>query len=169
MGAFIVRRLLGMIAVLFVVSFLVFFIFIKIPGGDPASRMAGKNPLPQNVTNIRKQWGFDKPFYVQYARMMQKAGNGLLPGKHGEYDVLRSFDTRQDVAHEIKRGIPATFSLCIGAAIIWLFFGILVGVISAVYAGRWSDRSVMAPPLIGVSMAVAGMGLLVHHRSGATP
>ena len=44
MGAFIVRRLLGMIAVMFVVSFLVFVIFIKIPGGDPASRMAGKNP-----------------------------------------------------------------------------------------------------------------------------
>ena len=163
MGAFIVRRLLGMIAVLFVVSFLVFFIFIKIPGGDPAQRMAGKNPLPQNITNIRKQWGFDKPFYIQYARMMQKAGNGLLPGRHGEYDVLRSFDTRQDVAHEIKRGIPATMSLCIGAAIIWLFFGILVGVISAVTAGRLSDRVITVLALIGISMPVFWLGLISRY------
>src|SRR6059036_928518 len=135
MGAFIVRRLLGMIAVLFVVSFLVFFIFIKIPGGDPAERMAGKNPLPQNITNIRHQWGFDRPFYVQYVKLMEKAGTGLLPGQHSQYSILRSFDTRQDVAEEIKKGIPATFSLCIGAAMIWLFFGIVVGVISAVTAG----------------------------------
>ena len=60
----------------------------------------------------------------------------MLTGKHGEYDILHSFQTRQDVVHEIKRGIPATMSLCIGAAIIWLFFGILVGLISAVKAGR---------------------------------
>jgi peptide/nickel transport system permease protein len=162
MGAFIVRRLLGMIAVMFVVSFLVFVIFIKIPGGDPASRMAGKNPLPQNITNIRKQWGFDKPFYVQYVRMMQKTANGLVPGKHGQYDVLRSFDTRQDVAHEIKRGIPATMSLCIGAAIIWLFFGTLVGVISAVFAGRFSDRAITTAALIGVSMPVFWLGLVLR-------
>jgi peptide/nickel transport system permease protein len=118
--------------------------------------------LPQNITNIRKQWGFDKPFYVQYVRMMQKAGNGLVPGKHGQYDVLRSFDTRQDVAHEIKRGIPATMSLCIGAAIIWLFFGTLVGVISAVYAGRWSDRAITTAALIGISMPVFWLGIVLR-------
>src|SRR6478736_9534437 len=150
MLAFVIRRLIGMVAVLFAVSLLVFIVFILIPGGDPAERMAGKNPTPENIQNIREKWGFDKPFYIQYVRMMQKAGNGLLPGKHGQYDVLRSFDTRQDVAHEIKRGIPATMSLCIGAAIIWLFFGILVGVISAVFAGRFSDRAITTAALIGV-------------------
>src|SRR5437667_2154265 len=135
MPAFIIRRFIGMIAVLFAVSFLVFVIFILLPGGDPAERMAGKNPLPANILNIRKKWGFDQPFYVQYVKMMQKAGNGLL-GKHGEYDILTSFQTRQNVVHEIKRGIPATMSLCIGAGAIWLFFGILVGFFSAVTAGR---------------------------------
>jgi peptide/nickel transport system permease protein len=86
----------------------------------------------------------------------------LIPGKHGQYDVLRSFDTRQDVAHEIKRGIPATMSLCIGAAIIWLFFGTLVGVISAVYAGRWSDRAITTAALIGISMPVFWLGLVLR-------
>src|SRR5947209_7915350 len=151
MPAFIIRRLIGMVAVLFAVSFLVFVIFILLPGGDPAERMAGKNPLPANIVNIRKKWGFDRPFYVQYVRMMQKAGNGLLPGRHGEYDILRSFDSRQDVVQQIKKGIPATFSLCIGAGIIWLFFGILVGVLSSVTAGRLSDRLITTLALIGVS------------------
>jgi peptide/nickel transport system permease protein len=71
MLAFVIRRLIGMVAVLFAVSLLVFIVFILIPGGDPAERMAGKNPTPENIQNIREKWGFDKPFYVQYVRMMQ--------------------------------------------------------------------------------------------------
>src|SRR5206468_3372826 len=140
MVAFIIRRLIGMVAVLFAVSLLVYIVFILVPGGDPASRMAGKNPTPENVQNIRKKWGFDKPFYVQYVKMMEKAGTGMLPGKHGEYSILTSFQNRQNVAAQIRRGLPATFSLSIGAALIWLFFGMLVGVISAVKAGKLTDR-----------------------------
>jgi peptide/nickel transport system permease protein len=169
MLAFTIRRVIGMFAVLFAVSLLVFVVFILLPGGDPAERMAGKNPTPENITNIREKWGFDEPFYVQYVKMMQKAANGLLPGPHGEYDILRSFDTRQDVVHEIKKGIPATFSLCIGAGIIWLFFGILVGVFSAVKAGRWSDRLITTFALIGVSMPVFWLGLVLRYFLAEKP
>src|SRR5947207_15449813 len=139
-----------MVAVLFMVSLLVFVVFILIPGGDPAERMAGKNPLPAKIANIRAKWGFDQPFYVQYGKMMEKAFTGLLPGNHGEYDVLTSFQNRQNVVEEIKRGLPATFSLCIGAGLIWLTFGILVGVISAVTAGRWSNRLIATFALVGM-------------------
>jgi peptide/nickel transport system permease protein len=169
MAAFVLRRLLGMVAVLFGVSVLVFIIFILIPGGDPAARMAGKNPTPQNIVNIRKKWGFDKPFYVQYAEMMKKAAVGLTPGEHGEYDVLNSFQNRQNVAHQIERGIPATFSLCIGAGIIWLFFGILVGVLSAVTAGRWSDRLITTFALVGVSMPVFWLGIVMRYFLAEKP
>ena len=169
MLAFTIRRVIGMFAVLFAVSLLVFVVFILLPGGDPAERMAGKNPTPENITNIREKWGFDEPFYVQYVKMMQKAANGLLPGPHGEYDILRSFDTRQDVVHEIKKGIPATFSLCIGAGIIWLVFGILVGVFSAVKAGRWSDRLITTFALIGVSMPVFWLGLVLRYFLAEKP
>jgi peptide/nickel transport system permease protein len=158
-----------MVAVLFAVSLLVFIVFILIPGGDPAARMAGKNPTPQNIVNIREKWGFDKPFYVQYFEMMKKAATGLLPGKHGEYDVLSSFQNRQNVAHQIERGIPATFSLCIGAGLIWLFFGILVGVLSAVTAGRWSDRLITALALVGVSMPVFWLGIVMRYFLAEKP
>jgi peptide/nickel transport system permease protein len=169
MVAFILRRFLGMIAVLFAVSLLIFVIFFLVPGGDPASRMAGKNPTRENVQNIRHKWGFDKPFYVQYVKMMEKAANGILPGKHGEYDVLTSFQNRQNVTKEIEKGIPATFSLCIGAGIIWLFFGIVVGIISAVKAGRWSDRLITTFALIGVSMPVFWLGLVLRYFLAEKP
>jgi len=169
MAAFIARRLIGMIAVLIAVSLLVFIVFILVPGGDPADRMAGKNPTPENVQNIREKWGFDRPFYVQYALMMKKAFTGLLPGQHGEYEILTSFQNRQDVAAEIKRGLPATFSLSIGAAIIWLFFGILVGVFSAVSAGRWSDRLITTLALIGVSMPVFWLGIVARYFLAEKP
>ena len=169
MLAFIIRRFIGMIAVLFAVSVLVFIIFILVPGGDPASRMAGKNPTPQNVTNIREKWGFDRPIYVQYVKMMEKAANGFLPGKHGEYDILSSFQNRQNVAKEIKKGIPATFSLCIGAGIIWLFFGTLVGVLSAVNAGKWSDRFITILALIGISMPVFWLGIVLRYFLAEKP
>jgi peptide/nickel transport system permease protein len=163
MTAFIIRRLLGMVLVLFLVSFLVFLIFIVVPGGDPASRMAGKNPTHANVINIRHRWGFDRPFYVQYYEMMKKAATGLLPGPHGQYDVLRSFQNQTDVVQQIKRGMPATFSLAIGAGIIWLTFGIIVGTIAAVTAGRLSDRGITILALIGISMPVFWLGIVARY------
>ena len=169
MAAFVIRRIIGMIAVLFAVSVLVFIVFILVPSGDPAERIAGKNPTPQNVINIRKRWGFDKPFYVQYVRLMQKAVNGMLPGPHSQYDILRSFQNQTNVVHEIKKGLPATFSLSIGAGLIWLFWGIAVGVISAVTAGKISDRLITMLALIGVSMPVFWLGIVVRYFLAEKP
>ena len=156
MAAFIVRRSIGAILVLAVVSFITFAIFIVIPGGDPAERMAGKNATDENIANIRATWGFDQPFYVQYGKMMQKVFSG---------DLI-SYTTQQNVIQEIKRGLPATISLAVGAAIIWLFFGVLVGVISAVTAGRWSDRGITILALIGISMPVFWLGILARYYLG---
>jgi len=156
MAAFIVRRAIGAVIVLFFVSVITFLIFIVVPGGDPAERMAGKNATDENIANIRKTWGFDQPVYMQYAKMMQKVFTG---------DLI-SYSTQQNVTQEIKRGLPATFSLAIGAAIIWLSFGVLVGVISAVTAWRWSDRTITILALVGMSMAVFWLGILARYDLG---
>jgi peptide/nickel transport system permease protein len=168
MAAFIIRRLLGMLLVLFLVSLLVFAVFILVPSGDPASRIAGKNPTQQNVINIRKKWGFDRPFYVQYVRMMEKAWNGLL-GEKDPYEVLSSFANQTNVVDQIKKGAPATFSLAIGAGLIWLFFGILVGVIAAVTAGKWSDRLITVLALVGISMPVFWLGIVARYFLAEKP
>ncbi len=163
MLAFLVRRLIGAILVLAVVSFVVFAIFILIPGGNPAERIAGRTATQQNIDNIRHAWGFDRPWYVQYWEMLKKTANGLRPGYDSTYGELRSFTNQTDVVDQIRQGIPATFSLVIGAGIIWFSFGVLVGVIAAVTAGRWTDRAITIAALVGISMPVFWLGLLARY------
>jgi peptide/nickel transport system permease protein len=153
MLAFLVRRVLGAIAVMIAVTFIVFVIFIVVPGGDPAERIAGKNATAQNIVNIRHSWGFDQPFYVQYYDLMKKMFTADLV----------SYTSQQNVITQIVQGMPATFSLTIGASIIWLAFGILVGTISAVTAGRLSDRLITILALIGISMPVFWLGIITRY------
>jgi len=153
MLAFLIRRIIGAFLVCIAVTFIVFVIFIVVPGGDPAQRIGSKNATPQLIENIRHTWGFDRPFYVQYWVLMKKMFSG----------ELISYTNQQNVVSQIVQGIPATFSLTIGAAAIWLFFGILVGVISAVTAGRWSDRLITVLALIGISMPVFWLGIVTRY------
>ena len=153
MLAFLVRRLVGAFLVLVAVSFITYLIFVKIPGGDPAPRIAGRLATDQNIADIRQKLHLNDPFYSQYWAMMQSLFTGSL----------KSYSSQLNVVQEIKRGIPATLSLTIGAGIIWLGFGILVGVISAVTAGRLSDRVITVLALIGISMPVFWLGLISRY------
>jgi peptide/nickel transport system permease protein len=153
MVAFLIRRLFGMVLVLIAVSFVTYLIFFKIPGGDPAIRIAGRTATQANITNIRHQLGLDQNIFVQWWDMMKQ----LLSGQ------LISYYDGTNVVQQIKEGLPATFSLCIGAAVIWLFFGILVGTISAVAAGRFSDRAITMLALVGISLPVAWLGLMMRY------
>jgi peptide/nickel transport system permease protein len=141
---FIVRRLLGMVLVLFAVSVLVFLIFNVIPNSSPAQRLAGKNATPELVKSIEEEWGFDESLPKQYASMMKKVFTG----------ELISYEPRISVEDQIVEGIPATLSLGIGAAIIWLFFGLLLGYISAVRAGGVLDRLLSGLAVAGISIPV---------------
>jgi peptide/nickel transport system permease protein len=151
MARFIVRRLFAMVAVLFAISVLTFLIFQAIPNGDPAVRLGGRTSTPETREAIRKDWGFDKPIYEQYAITMKK----ILTG------TVVSYSQQINVEDEIKRDLPATLSLAIGAGIIWLGFGILFGVISAVKAGKFTDTSLTVLSLVGVSTPVFLLGGLV--------
>jgi len=154
--AFVIRRLLAMVLVLFAVSVLVFLIFNVIPNGDPAARMAGKNVTPQVVEAIRVEWGFDRSLPVQYATTMQKLFTGDLV----------SYENRVNVVEEIVRGVPRTFALAIGAAVIWLAVGIALGLYTAVHAGQWTDRLVTVLALVGISMPVFWLGALAAYYLG---
>ena len=149
---FLIRRLFGAVLVLIAVSFITYLIFVKIPGGDPAFRIAGRTATAANIADIRDKLRLNDPFYDQYWGMMKSLFTGSL----------KSYSSQLNVVDQIKGGIPATFSLCVGAGIIWLGFGILVGVISAVTAGRWSDRVITVLALIGISMPVFWLGLIVR-------
>ncbi|HEX4306273.1 MAG TPA: ABC transporter permease [Solirubrobacterales bacterium] len=141
---FLVRRLIGAIAVLFAISVLVFLIFNVVPATNPAQRIAGKNATPQLVKNVEEEWGFDKSLPAQYWTQMKL----IFTGKVVSYNSHVNIDKR------IAEGIPATASLCIGAAIIWLSFGILFGYLSAIRAGGIIDRGLTILALVGISMPV---------------
>jgi peptide/nickel transport system permease protein len=144
MGRFIARRLAGMVAVLFAVSVIVFLIFNVVPNSPPAQRLAGKNATPVLVKSIEEEWGFDESLPEQYLTMMKKVFTGELTG----------YQPRLPVDERIIEGIPATLSLSIGAAVIWLFFGLVLGYLSAVRAGGWLDRLLTGVSIAGISIPV---------------
>ena len=151
---FTVRRLMSMAFVLFAVSVLTFLIFMVMPGGgdeQAALRIAGRNANEAQVNTVKREWGLDKPLYVQYGDLMSKVFTG---------DLI-SYTNQVNVREEIVRGIPRTASLVIGAGIIWFFFGVLFGVLSAVYAGRFTDRALNVLALIGISLPVFWVGLVL--------
>lgn len=150
MARFIVRRLVGMVFVLFAISIIVFLIFNVIPSSDPAQRMAGKNATPQLVQSITEEWGFDDPLPAQYATMMKKIFSG---------DLI-SYNSQLDVDEQIAKGVPATFSLSIGAAVIWMLFGIAFGYLSAVRVGGLTDRALTVLAVAGISIPVFWLAAL---------
>jgi peptide/nickel transport system permease protein len=150
---YLVRRLAGAVAVLVALSILVFAIFVVVPGGDPAVRIAGKNATDSGIASIRHTWGFDRPLPVQYVRMMKKMVTGDLV----------SYTSQQNVVDQIVAGAPATISLTVGAALIWLASGIALGTVAALRAGRVTDVGLTALALVGVSMPVFWLGVVARY------
>ncbi|MGE5283043.1 MAG: ABC transporter permease [Chloroflexota bacterium] len=144
MARFLARRLVGMLTVLFAVSVLTFLIFNVIPSSNPVQRMAGKAATPQLEARIEREWGFDDALPQQYLTMMEKVFSGDLISYFGQ----------ENVDERLVEGIPATFSLCLGAAAIWLFFGLLFGYLSALKAGGLLDRTLTILAIVGLSMPV---------------
>lgn len=158
MGRYLIRRTLFMILVLIIISILTFLIFMKLPPGDPARRLAGKVTTPEILEQIRENLGLDKPLYVQYARFAK--GLVPLPGMWLDENVYYSWSNQQTVKDEIKQRFPVTATLAIGSAILWLLMGVPLGIISAVKRRSFADRAGMIFALIGVSAPTFWLGLI---------
>jgi peptide/nickel transport system permease protein len=156
MGRFVVRRLIQMVLVMFAVSVITFLIFNVIPNSDPAVRMAGRQAQQSTINEIRREWNFDEPIYVQYVTTMKKVFTG----------DLQSYFTQLPVGEEIVKGLPRTISLAVGAALLWMFVAICLGLYSAVKAGRFADRFLTILALVGISMPVFWVGALMSHYLG---
>jgi peptide/nickel transport system permease protein len=150
----LLRRFGQMLFVMFGISILVFLIFFATPGSDPASRIAGRGASPAILAAVRKSFGLDEPFYVQYFVMMKKI---FITGD------LTSFVNRGwKVVPAVLDTIPVTLSLVIGAAILWVIFGMLIGVVAAATRGSWLDKLLMILGLIGISMPVYWLGEVMN-------
>src|SRR5262245_25626864 len=151
---------------LVVVSFITFSIFFLVPKlGDAtpeslATRYVGRAATEETVKATAERLGFYDPIWVQYGNFAKQlvAGADFDMGAevvHCSAPCLGySFITRQEVGPELESRLPVTFSLAIGAAIIWMVFGISVGVLSALKRGSFLDRGAMLIALAGVSLPI---------------
>jgi peptide/nickel transport system permease protein len=151
---FIIRRVLWTVLVMFVITVVVFIIFFKTPGVDPARAIAGRNPNAQVLNEIREQFGLNKPLPVQYALMMKSM--------FITRDLVSYSNQGVKVVPEIASAAPATLSLVFGAALIWVVMSIAVGIAAALLRGTIFDPLLMVVALIGVSAPVFWVGQVAN-------
>lgn len=172
MVIFVVRRLVGAILMLFVVSVATFAIFFLIPrlagasADDLASRYVGKSAGAAQIHDMAVKLGFTDPIYAQYGRFAK----GIILGSDynvGPFQVHcpapcfgYSFITQNPVLPDLLDRLPVTMSLALGAAVVWLVSGVATGVISALRKGSLFDRAAMGVALAGVSLPIFFTGLL---------
>jgi peptide/nickel transport system permease protein len=151
---FLVRRIGQSILVLVISSIVVFLIYFVGPGpGQVARSFAGRLGTAQRIAQIKHALHLDQPLYLQYSHWVWN----LLHGNFG-YDFYKG----EPVGSAIAAAAPATVSLVIGAAIIWITYGVATGVISAVRSRSLLDRGFTASALAFYSMPtfVLGLGLI---------
>ena len=153
MATYIVRRVLWGIVLILLVSALTFVFFNVFPSADPAQLRAGRNASPAIIHYIRHELSLDKSVPVQFFNYMK---NIFL-----HFNFGYSFYTGAPVLSLITNRLPATISLAVGAAVVWLLMGIPVGIISAIRRGSVLDRVAMGVALVFVSMPVFWLGLVV--------
>jgi peptide/nickel transport system permease protein len=157
MAAYIARRLIWVVFLLFVVTLITFIVFSVLPAGDPAVARAGRQPSPELIAQIRQNLGLDKSKPVQFINYI----GDILPfvGGNGVYFGF-SYTNNTDVLPEILKRLPTTLFLTGGAVVLWLSIGIPVGMLSAVKTGSWMDRVAMTIALIFISAPVYFLGLV---------
>jgi peptide/nickel transport system permease protein len=154
---YIIRRVLWAILVLLIVVFLTYMIFFLLPSGDPAVRLAGKNPTPQLLAEIRARFGLDHPWYVQYLLFLKRA---VLGDEYGWPGLGVSFINKVPLKGIIFSRIAVTAQLALGAAVVWLISGIAIGILSALRPHTLGDRTAMGLAVLGISMPVFFLGPL---------
>jgi peptide/nickel transport system permease protein len=164
---FLLRRLLSSVLIIAVVSLVTFLLFFAIPG-DPSRLSCGKICTPVKIAEIHHNLGLDKPLVVQYADYMKgivegrdvvEAGNVLpCPAPCFGY----SFVNHQPVWATFKDRFPATLSLAVGAAILFLTGGVMLGVLSALFKGRAVDKVAIAISLTGASVQIYFIGIVAR-------
>ena len=172
MANYIIRRVIGAVLMLVIVSMITFAIFFVVPriaGGSAeslAGRYVGRTAGTEEVAQAAERLGFNDPVPVQYGRWLK----GIFVGSEYDYGpgvehcpapcFGYSFINRTPVWPELLDRLPVTASLASGAAVIWLLAGVSVGVLSALRRGTFFDRAAMGVALSGVSLPIFFTGIM---------
>jgi peptide/nickel transport system permease protein len=153
MTRYIIRRLLWGVVLVIIVLALLFVMFRVLPTADPAKLRAGRFGSPKIIAEIRHNLGLDKSLPAQFWVYVK---NLFL-----HFDLGYSYYSNAPVKELIFNRLPATLSLVLGGAIVWVVTGVGVGIVSARRAGSRLDRASMGTALVLVSAPEYWLGLIV--------
>jgi peptide/nickel transport system permease protein len=150
MSAYIFRRLLGAVGVIFGVATVTFVMVFLMPG-DAARMYAGPRAPEAEVQRIRELWGLNDPLPVQYVRYLGRALQG---------DLGNSTRDKRPVLQAVVERLPATIQLAIGGLFVELCIGLPLGILSALRPGTWLDQITTILSLLGISIPQFALGLV---------
>lgn len=166
MTAYVIRRVLTGLLILVLLSMLTFLLFSILPS-DPAALTCGKNCTPQVIEANRVRLGLDLPLWQQYWEFVK----GLFVGRtYGSGSATfacaapclgYSFRKGQEVTPLIVNALPPTIFLAVGAFVLWMVVGVLLGIYAALRRGRWQERITLGGALVGYSFPSFFIGLLL--------
>jgi peptide/nickel transport system permease protein len=157
MARFVTRKVITMVFMLIVISIITFLLFIvALPGGNPASQIAGRLANQAEIHLISVRYGFDKPIWVQYVKTMGNIFDGTAFSYSQGFNVLS----------QIAKGLPATISLALGAGIFWLLASIGLGTLAAIRSGKYTDRVLTVLAMVGVSLPPFLLGAVLIQYVG---
>ena len=151
MYRYVIKRLLMLIPIIIITSFLVFFV-INLAPGDVTAQLTGGEATPEEIAALRAELGLDQPIVIRYARYF----SGLLRG-----DLGTSYISGESVFDSYMEKLPATLELAIASIIVSIVISIPLGISSAVHRGSIRDNVGMVAALLGLSMPNFWLGLLL--------
>lgn len=151
MFAFLIRRILQTIPVLFGITIVVFLIMQMVPG-DPALLIAGEGATDEQLEQIRQQLGLDQPLTVQYFDYIKNVLQG---------DLGVSLRSNRAVSDEIMTRLPITLELAFWSILLSIVVGLIAGIITATNHRSFKDIGIMIAALIGVSLPNFWLGIML--------
>ena len=142
MFVYVVRKLLNTIPIILGVALIVFVLFNMV-GGDPTYQMLGKHASPQQIAEVRHEYGFDQPKYVQFGMYLKQIVT---------FDYGRSYATRQPISRMLLDGIEPSLSLAVPAFFLTTILAIVMGLFVAYFRGTWIDKVIVVICVLGMSV-----------------
>jgi ABC-type dipeptide/oligopeptide/nickel transport system permease component len=152
MLSLVIRRMVSALVVLWGVATVVFLLLRVLPGDPAETILAGSGASPEAIAQVRQQLGLDDPLLTQYGRYLLNTLRG---------DLGRSLFSNRPVTLTIAEQLPATLQLAAAALLVAVIVGLSLGVLAALRAGTWIDRTAMGVAVLGVSVPVFWSGLLL--------
>ena len=152
MGPFVLRRLLTVVAIIPVITLLVFLMRVLVPGDPVEIMFMGQSADRATIERVRKELGWDRPIAVQYAEYVGQLARG---------DLGRSIQNNRPVAEDLRQRYPLTLLLALASLVLATTLGLGLGVLAALHRERFVDAVATALAVVGISMPSFWLGLLL--------